>query len=419
MPHLTPSDAVAAVDDLEVVRLCEEVGQALHAAGAPAHRVEAGCDAVREAFGREGAAVATPTALWLQVGDRTRIARLPAGDIHLGRLVAVLRQVQRMQERPTTPAMARKALARILEPTSPWPLAVERIAFIATSALAAVLLGGAAQDVALSIVGGSLALVFLGRVGALSAWTPLRDALLATLLGMLGAVGVLIGANPSVVALASAILVVPGLSLTTALSELGAGHWTAGGSRLLGALLCLAQLAAGLAIGWWAVGDLPTLMAPVPVPATVVHLTPLLAPAGFAILLRARPQDLPSVWLTAILGWSVASTLPGVAGAAAGGLTVALVAGTLGRIVRMPDLALIVPGILLLVPGTVGVHGVEQLLSRALLEGAGTALAALETAGAIAGSVFAGQAFVRSAEALYDERVSAAASAPAESPPAR
>jgi uncharacterized membrane protein YjjP (DUF1212 family) len=396
MPQLqTP-----APTDAELARLCAEVGRALHASGAPAHRVEQGVDETRAAFQREGATVATPTALWIQVGDHAHIVRLPAGDIHLARMVAVLRHVQRLGERPVTVRGALRALRKLTTMPSPWPRPVEHVAFVLTSALAAVLLGGTAVDVLLSGIGGGLALLFLGRVHALSAWTPLRDALLATVLGALGALGAAIGATPSVVALASAILVVPGLSLTTALAELGAGHWTAGGSRLLGSLLVLAQLAAGLAVGWWLVGEVPLLVAPVAIPEALVRLTPLLAPAGFAVLLRTRASDLPVVWLTAILGWSVATALPGIAGAAAGGLTVALAAGTLGRLVRVPDLALIVPGILLLVPGTVGVHGVEQLLSRDLLDGAGTALAALETAGSIAAGVFAGQAFVRSAERM-------------------
>lgn len=395
-PPLTTSAATPT--DTELARLCAEVGRALHASGAPAHRVEQGVDAVRAAFGRDGATVATPTALWLQVGDHAHIVRLPPGDIHLARMVAVLRHVQRLERGDATVRSALRALRKLTAMPSPWPRAVEHASFVLTSAMAAVLLGGAVQDVLLSAVGGALALVFLGRVHALSAWTPLRDALLATALGALGAAGAAVGANPSIVALASAILVVPGLSLTTALAELGAGHWTAGGSRLLGSVLVLAQLAAGLAIGWWAVGEVPLWVEPIDVPVALQRLVPLLAPAGFAVLLRTRAHDLPAVWLTAILGWSVATALPGLAGAAAGGLTVAIAAGTLGRMVRVPDLALVVPGILLLVPGTVGVYGVEQLLSRDLLEGAGTALAALETAGAIAGGLFAGQAFVRSLE---------------------
>lgn len=402
-PNRTTSDPSGQppTADLALAELCAEVGVALHEAGAPAHRVEQGVDAVRRSYGRAGATVATPTALWLQVGHHAHIERLPPGDIHLARLVGVLRTITRLSHSTVPVPTARRALRRQQKLPSPWSAVVERLGFVLTAALAAVLLGGAAQDVLLAGVGAAMALLFLGRLHALSAWAPLRDGLLATALGALGALGAAVGASPSIVALSAAIFIVPGLSLTTSMAELGAGHWTAGGSRLLGAVLVLAQLAAGLAMGWALVGPVPTLLAPLPLPEASARLAAALAPAGFAVLLRTRPQDLPAVWLTAILGWTVATAVGGLAGAASGAVTVAVVAGSLGRLVRLPDLVLIVPGILLLVPGTVGVHGVEQLLSRDLLLGAGTALAALETAGAIAAGVFAGQALVRSAERAW------------------
>ena len=49
------------------------------------------------------------------------------------------------------------------------------------------------------------------------------------------------------------------------------------------------------------------------------------------------------------------------------------------------------PGVLLLVPGTVGVHGVDQLLAFDVDGGVSTAVHALEVAGALAGGLFAGQ----------------------------
>jgi len=374
--------------------LCTEVALALHIAGTPAHRLEAAVDRVRRSYGQPGSTVATPTALWLQVGERARVVRLPPADVDLDKMGAVLRWVERLTERPVPVPTARRALDRLRRRPEPWPRRLEQLAFIATSAAAAVLLGGGAMDVLMASVAGAVALAFLGRVSPASAWRPLRDALLATLLGAVSALGGALGASPSVVALSGAILIVPGLSMTTALAELAAGHWTAGGSRLLGTALVLAQLAAGLAVGWWAVGPLPVLVPPVPLPPAVVQLVPLLAPVGFAVLLRSRPRDLPVAWLTAVMGWSTTTAVGGLPGAALGGLAVAVVAGTMGRLARVPDLALVVPGILLLVPGTVGVLGVEQLLDHAVVDGAATALRALETAGALAAGVFAGQAFV-------------------------
>ena len=402
MPHVVPMP-----DDRALARLCARVAGALHHAGTPAHRLEQAVDEVRHAYGRPGSTVVTPTALWLQVGDCSHVARLPPADIDLAAMGAVLRWVERLRERPAPVAVAERALERMLRRPTPWPREAEQGAFVFTSASAAVLLGGGWLDVLLAAVAGAIALGFLGRVTPASAWSPLRDALLAVVLGAVSAFAVPLGGSPSIVALSGAILVVPGLSMTTALAELAAGQWTAGGSRLLGTALVLAQLAAGLAVGWWAVGPLPAWLPPLPLPDPVVQLVPLLAPAGFAVLLRSPARDLPAVWLTAVMGWSAATAVPGLGGAFLGGLTVALVAGTMGRLARVPDLALVVPGILLLVPGTVGVRGVEQLLEHAVVDGTATALASLETAGVLAAGVFAGQAVVTQARARWAGRYGA------------
>ena len=62
----------------------------------------------------------------------------------------------------------------------------------------------------------------------------------------------------------------------------------------------------------------------------------------------------------------------------------------------------LLPGVLLLVPGTVGVHGVEQLLAFDIDGGLATAVRAIELAGALAGGLFAGQALAMQLDRLGD-----------------
>lgn len=380
-----------------VTALCVRFSLALSSCGAPVHRLEDAVERVLQAYGVEGAVLASPTAVWLQVGDQTRILRVDPGEVDLTVLVRVLRLVDRIEATGLAPADACAALDRVRAAPRTWPVGIERLAFVATSASAAVLLGGAVQDVVWAAVAGALAMVLLPRLGRGTSWHPLRDGVLATVLGAWGALGAGVGASPMIVALAGAILVVPGLSLTTGIVEAAAGHWSTGSARLLGATVALVQLAAGVSLGWWLVGDLPASAPSLALPEVVVRVVPLFAPAFIAVLLRARPRDLPVVWLTAVLGWSVAETVGGVVGAAAAATTVGVVARGLGRLLRLPDLALVLPGVLLLVPGTVGVKGIDRLLAHDMDGGLQTALAALEVACALAGGLFAGQALAQSA----------------------
>jgi uncharacterized membrane protein YjjB (DUF3815 family) len=342
--------------------------------------------------------------LWIQVGSVARIVRLGPADLDLTRLVTVLRYVDRIVSRPSSPTEAREGLRRQLRRPVYWPDGVHRLAFVTTSAAAAVLLGGGAQDVVFSAVAGAITLGVLSLVQGHKEWRPLQNVSVAFVLGVFGALCGVLGGSPAVIGLSGAILFLPGLSLTTALAEVSEGHWSTGSARLLGVAMVLAEFAAGVSLGWWAMGQLPNLMDPVGLPAKVLHTVPILAPATFAVLLKVRPADLPVVWLTAILGWVVASTVGGLAGAALGGLMVGAVAAPLGRFTRVPDLVLVLPGILQLVPGSLGVRGVEQLLSRNFDNGLDLGLLALETAGAIAAGVLAGQALTRPIRAAEEPR---------------
>lgn len=370
-------------------RLLVELGIALHRAGAPVHRIERALDGVRRSRGLDGSTVASPTALWVQVGDATRIERLGPADIDLARLVAVLRLVETLQEHPRPVEEAREALRRRLALPSPWPRWTQRLAFLLTTLTAAVLLGGSVQDVLTSGLAAGVAWIALHR-----GW-PLRNLALAFLLGALGALAAPLGANAGIVLLAGAIMIVPGLSLTTALVEASEGHLASASARLLSVAVVLAELGGGATLGWWLVGDLPTWFAPLAVPEAVTEVVPLLAPPAFAIVMGARPRDLPAIWIVALLGWTASVHFQGVAGAAAGGLVVGLASLPLARMSRVPDLVLLVPGILLLVPGTLGVRGVEHLLARQLGVGVDTGLLALEIAAAIAMGVLVAQAVGR------------------------
>jgi len=387
---LTTSRIAVSTDEASLMALCAGLAHRLSRAGAPSHRIERAVERVLAATGQDGAVVAAPTAVWLQVGELARILRVSPGDVELAHLTRLLRLVDRVEEgMPVSKAL--RALDALDSAPDPWPLAAERAAFVGTSMAAAVLLGGSWADLVAAGVAGLLAIGILAAVGNGSSWHPLRDLVLASVLGALGALAAPLGASPMIVALAGAILVVPGLSLTTGIAESAAGHWSSGSARLMGATVSLVQLAAGVSLGWWAVGELPSVLEVVSVPVGLGRLVPLFAPALFAVLLRARPQDLPVIWLTAVLGWSVAESLDGVAGAFAAATTVGAAARFLGRMARVPDLVLVLPGVLLLVPGTVGVHGVDQLLSFDVDGGVSTAVHALEVAGALAGGLFAGQ----------------------------
>ena len=103
----------------------------------------------------------------------------------------------------------------------------------------------------------------------------------------------------------------------------------------------------------------------------------LVAPIGFAILLRARARDIPWIMLAGVLayfgGMFGSSLLGPEIGLFGGALMVGLGSNIYARVLDRPSAIPSVPGILLLVPGSVGFRSLASLLDQQVLVGVETA----------------------------------------------
>jgi uncharacterized membrane protein YjjB (DUF3815 family) len=97
------------------------------------------------------------------------------------------------------------------------------------------------------------------------------------------------------------------------------------------------------------------------------------APLGFAVLLKARPKDIPWIFATSLIGYiGVRLGTPALGadlGAAAGSLAVGLAAGLYERWGGGPAPVVMVPGVLLLVPGSIGYKGLSSILNDNVVRG--------------------------------------------------
>ena len=189
------------------------------------------------------------------------------------------------------------------------------------------------------------------------------------------------------VIVASLIVLMPGLSLTTAVAELATQQLASGTARFAGALMTLLKLTFGsvaatqlmTALGWTPQQALPMVL-----PAAVEVISALLAAASFAILFRAARRDVPVVMASAILGY-VITRLAGNwlgEGAFSGGvfvasLTIAALSNLYGRSRGRPGILVRVPGIMLLVPGSVGFRALGFVMERDYALGVDTLVAVL------------------------------------------
>jgi uncharacterized membrane protein YjjB (DUF3815 family) len=183
---------------------------------------------------------------------------------------------------------------------------------------------------------------------------------------------------------AGLIVLLPGFNLTVALTELATRHLVSGTARLTGALGTFLALGFGVAFGlrlgtlWTGVAVDLRVAAPVQsLPAWTLYLALVLAPLTLAVLLRADLRDAPPIVASGVLAFFAARLGVAALGPELGPFLGALVVGLCGnvysRLWHRPASVPIVPGLLLLVPGSLGFASVSSLLERETLSGVETA----------------------------------------------
>ncbi len=396
----------------ERVRFLTELGRRLHIAGVSASRLEGAVHATARALNVTAEIWSTPTGLLLSLGDgdslrgsqQTRVLRLEPGQVDL----TALAEMERIVE---------DVIAKRIDLPAAWDRlrAVDRpfgkrrqLANVAAFGLAASAVAGLLRTDWLDIsVAGVLGLV-IGWIALLSSTRPHLGAaseavaaLVATTLATAFAHFVAPLSLQTVI-VAALIVLMPGLTLTTAVTELATQQLASGTARFAGAMTTLLKLTFGSVAAsqlMTAVGWIPQQAAPAVLPQSVEVIGSVLAAASFAILFRATKRDIPLVMASAILGY-VLTRVSGNwlgEGAFAGGvfvasLSIAALSNLYGRARGRPGVLVRLPGIMLLVPGSVGFRALGAVMERDYALGVDTLVAVMSallalTAGLLFGSL--------------------------------
>ena len=372
------ADSVTAADPNEAFVL--ELVQSLHRHGLPAYRLEDALTRVGKRLGLELALFSVPTGLTLGLGplgeQRVRLLRVQPGSIHLGRIHELAELIEAVVDGSLGVAGARARLAEIeREPSLHGPL-TRVVAFALASAASAVFFGAPLAAVGASLACGALVgLLALGaenhaRLARL--YEVLAAACAAFVAGLAAAEG---GFERDGVTLAAIIVLLPGYTLTVALNELAARHYSSGTARLGGVLATMFLLACGAAIGTAGadsvlalfgveVGEVRELP---PLSGFLPWLALLLAPLAFKVLFKARHGDtlwiVAAAWVAALGARAGATWLGPLLGAGCGAFVLGLASNALARVRLRPGLITAVPGLLVLVPGSLGFRGVSSFVS--------------------------------------------------------
>jgi uncharacterized membrane protein YjjP (DUF1212 family) len=376
------------------------IGQALHATGYAAHRIEAVMERVASQLGLQGQFFATPTSIFAAFGplerQRTHLMRVGAADDDLGRLADLDQVVGQVMKGELLPAEGSVRIDKIMTAPPRYSGLLNVLAYGVLSASGARFLGGGGLEIA-AAGGIGLMVGLLDRVAAKVAplgrvFVPLAAFLAAFTAGLLAEW--LPGLTVFLVTLAGLIVLLPGWTLTLGMTELATRHLLAGMARLSAAFILLISIVVGMAVGLKAatffVGPI-AVGAPVKLAGWTLYVALFALPLGAAVLLKVKPRDIPWVLgsgIIAFLGGQLGARLLGPElGAFFAALFVGLASNVYAWTSDRPTSVTLVPGILLLVPGSIGFRGVASLLDRKTISGVETAFTAVLIAAALTAGI--------------------------------
>lgn len=382
------------------------LARALHRFGTPAHRLEEALDKVCKSLGLDAEVFTTPTAIIVSFGQhhelRTRLMRVEGGELDMGKLEQIDALADDVIDHAVTPDEGSVKLAAILAAPRQFGRALWTFVHGVTSAGLAVFFGGSLQDVVLS---GAIGLT-LGLLAQLIARSTDQTRVFELVGAAFAAFTAAVASSwsprisPSLVTLAALVILLPGMSLTVAMTELATRNLIAGTARLMSAVIVLLELVVGVAIGERLALALVHVRTgvPGPLPEYANWIALVASSIGVAVLVQAQVRAFGWILGACVVGYVGSrygtAWLGPQMGVLVGAFALGVLSNLYARLLDRPALVVSVPAVLLLVPGSMGLRGMTSLLDKETLTGIETVFAMFIVATAIvAGLLIANAVF--------------------------
>jgi len=226
---------------------------------------------------------------------------------------------------------------------------------------------------------------------------------------------------PFATALSGVVWLLPGLSISTAVTELAAHSVIAGTGRFFGAIVNAMQLGFGLAVGSslvaWGDGDVTELLngCPRSVPMYLTPLWLLLITTSFNVLLNCPLSQFWSCTFCAIVGWCTffgvsaqgLNLLNGEGSTAAAAFAIGVSGQILCRVTRHQALVTVLCGILVLVPGGMSVRGAASVFKATGVDAVNFGVAMTKTGFSITMGLIIAKAAIPSTPKRWRSKVTA------------
>ncbi len=382
------------------------LGGALLQYGSPVHRIEEVLNLTAQHYDHTCEVFAVPTGLWLSISPAKkethepviRLVRVYNWSVDLDKLQQLDSLFNLVITRSTSLPKALVRLKKITHTSTTYPLWRELLVTGSICGSAALFFGGQRGEVLISVILGLLIVGLFRFVQRKQQTRLLIDFLVGLLTGLVvwGATTVQPDLLRKPMILAGIIVIVPGMTLTVGLGELVHRQLVSGGARLLQAAMVFISMILGLSIAIklesWSLGGKPVVLglaeAGVSHPLWLTGLVACLAGLAFADLFNVPNKYRVWAAFSCLVAWVVSTAAAsiltsGPLAAFGGAFGLGLYANTLTRLTGSPNQIFLLPGLFLLVPGTVGFLGFERFLNGDANQGVLFAFATIMNGGAL------------------------------------
>lgn len=384
-----------------------KIAKAIAEAGAPAHRLESYMQVLLDKFQLDGCFFAMPTAVLASIGEgdlqRSYMVRTESSDINLSTLQRINEVFNALEADEMDIDDALIKIHEITQHPHDFPVGLMVLSFGLVSGGFATLFAGSWMDTMVAFVLG----LITGGISLYGAKMKHVNQLLSPLAAMVAgflAVTFSVKVHPIdhfLVSLAGLIILVPGLGITLAIRELSTGHLVSGSSRMAGAITTLFLLSFGLALGFLisqnVFGDTNVEKGPV-IPEWISYIALVVASLSFTILFKSRVKDTFWIFLSITLAY-VGSQLVGLwveqpFQSLVAVMLVSVMGNLYSRISNNPASLMHIPGIILLVPGSMGFNSLSALYTNDTITGVQAAFEAMLVAVAISIGLLVGNLII-------------------------
>lgn len=384
----------------EAISFILRLGRAMHMCGYASHRLEELLEQAAERVGLQGQFFSTPTSIYCGFGElehqRTYLIRAEPGNLNLGKIVDLDQVLTQVLHHQLSPGEGSRKIDEIISAKPEYGPLMNTIACGLASVASSQFFGGGWKEMTVSaLIGLLIGLLYL----LADKYPPLGkvfEPVAATLAsGVASALSLWLGPFSVFNAtLAGLILLMPGFTLTTALTELTTRNLVSGTSRLSSALIVFFGIGFGVTLGAKVSSLLfgtPHIGASLAQPWWTEYLALFLIAIAFSILLRAHVRDV--IWIVLVVVIAISASRGGAKllgpelGPFIGALTVGLTSKIYSQLMRRPTTVTLAPGILLLVPGSLGFRSIASLLDNQIVPGVGIAVQMILTAMALVAGI--------------------------------